>query len=233
MDVCSASTACGCGHVGSHSRSGSLRAAHAGEKPLQCGVVHLADKAREVRRTGSRLLLVASCMMSRIRDLVSRVSWVRCVRCVRCVMWRLCWCAICRLLIRSVLLAVSCSCTRCLGSQNHLRGSAWIQVHVLVKANIVGAGGAVKHLYGNLAHILSAHVQLHNCMNALCSLALYHLVFGKSRVQEHDLGSQALFLERALNPAHEVPVDLLLQNNLNIRDISTIPSRQIELCAVP
>jgi hypothetical protein len=66
-------------------------------------------------------------------------------------------------------------------------------------------------------------------VDAFSSLSLDNLILGESWVEEHDLGPQTLLPEGVLNPGNKVPVDFLLQNNLNVRDVSAIPSRQVKL----
>jgi hypothetical protein len=66
-------------------------------------------------------------------------------------------------------------------------------------------------------------------MDALCHLLLYDLIFGHPGVQVHDLSLQTSALEGRLHPVREIAMDIGLQNDLDIRNVSTIAFRDAEV----
>lgn len=64
-------------------------------------------------------------------------------------------------------------------------------------------------------------------MSAFYRLTLDDLFFGKARMQEHDVGLQALAAECFLNPGNKVAINVWLSNDLDIWYIGAISPWQL------
>ena len=215
-------------HV-SRRRSAALKLGlYGGNQTLQCSRVHIAHKACELGGNSRRLLLLLLLMLNgrRVRRLRGRLA-------VHVVAWRR-WLCMARV-SPIVLVAVSWSTlvrltivrrrTGGLGSQNYLGGNGRIQVDVLVEADVGAACRPVKGLDGHFAEALCAHVQVNYSVYTLCCLSLDDLVLGHARMEEHVMSGESLGLESALDPRNKVTVDVGLEQDLHIRNVSAIPSR--------
>lgn len=124
----------------------------------------------------------------------------------------------------AVWLAIA-SITRGLCSQYDFCCGAWLQVDILLEANIVDASRSVKRVNWNFCRALSAKIQIYNSVHAFSSLSLDDLVLWKPRVEVHDVGSQSFSLEGAFNPSAKVWADIGLHHDLHIGNIRAIPTR--------
>lgn len=66
-------------------------------------------------------------------------------------------------------------------------------------------------------------------MHTLQNLPLNDSLAWKARVQKHGVGSKSLLIERSLHPVDKVLVNILHHKNLNIRDVASVASRNVEL----
>lgn len=119
-------------------------------------------------------------------------------------------------------------CDRPFCSLNQLGRNWRVQVLVLVEPD-VATGRPVEYLQRDLCCVLSSHVQLHHAMNTLQDLSLNDRVSGEARVEKQGVRLQATLPEASLHPVDEVIVDLLHEQDLHIRYVVSISTRNVEL----
>ena len=116
-------------------------------------------------------------------------------------------------------------------AHDELGGHGGVDVLVELEAD-AAAAGADEELDGDLALCLGAVVEVDDAVHAFGDLALQHRLPGKARVEIHDVRLQSFVVERALDPADEIPRHLLKQKDLHVGNVSAKAAGQVELVAV-